>query len=151
MSNYLNAVNNFGKETIGGEYSPGTIDRMFPGSGDDVFIPTGHVVHVPEDVSIVSLTVGEESELSIRSGKTLVLSGAITNNGVIKTAYDNSVSRVDAETTLVGSGEAFLRNVTSTGEVWLVNGAEHTIQGEGEISANFSKASCDRSWRPLHK
>ncbi len=100
---------------------------------------SGHFHAIDASLSGVSVTAGSNVELS--DGRTLTLLGTILNNGLLSllaTSGSNEI-KFDGAVTVNGSGSITLSDHTSnrlsaaSGGSTLTIGAQHTIQGAGEV------------------
>ncbi len=115
---------------------------------ENAFILAPAFAEVALDItaSIGTLEVGPQIMLTIEPARTLGLSGAITNNGLIDvnptTSVSNAAVQFNANTSIVGSGVLRLSGGGDdarllTNGTTLTNGAGHTIDGAGQITASL--------------
>jgi hypothetical protein len=117
-----------------------------PVFGDTVFIDNGNqaasAVALDVTASLSALTIDAGDELSHNNGSDLNLTGGVTNNGSWRmngTSADTFV-QVLGNQTLGGNGELVMgddpQNRLISNNAKIINGADHTIRGGGQLLNN---------------
>ncbi|MEM7622620.1 MAG: hypothetical protein AAF235_05395, partial [Planctomycetota bacterium] len=126
-----------------------------PGAADDAFIDGGNAaaaaVSLTAGGSVRDLTIDAGDALTIAIASTLTVNGTLTNNGVVSldlvlpgNTFDATLAfnTAASDAMLTGTGEIvmsddFDHSVLALSNAFsIINGADHTIRGAGQILAN---------------